>query len=132
MPNLSHIRWLVTDLEPCRTFYRDQLGLKQVVDVPGIYAEFETGGARVALYRADLMALVVGGPPAAQAAGDVVLCLRVDDVDRAAAEIAARGTTLVKAPHDQPVWLQRVAHVRDPAGHLIELWAPLRPHAAQP
>ena len=132
MQTLSHIRWLVADLEPCRAFYRDQLGLKQVVDVPGIYAEFETGGARIALYRADLMALVVGGPPAAQAAGDAVVCLRVDDVDRAAAEVAQRGGVLVKAPHDQPVWLQRVAHLRDPAGHLIELWAPLRPRPAQP
>jgi lactoylglutathione lyase len=131
MAILSHIRWLVADLEPCRRFYRDQLGLKQVVDVPGIYVEFETGGARIALYRADLMAQVVGGPPATPGAGDAVLCLRVDDVDRAATQLANTGAVPVSAPHDEPAWFQRVAHFRDPAGHLVELWAPFARNPAQ-
>jgi catechol 2,3-dioxygenase-like lactoylglutathione lyase family enzyme len=125
MIGLSHVRWLVADLEPCRVFYRDRLGLRQVVNVPGVYAEFETTGARIALYRADLMAAVVGGPASTQRADDVVLCLAVDDVDRAAAQLARAGATLVKAPHDQAAWHQRVAHFCDPVGHLIELWSPL-------
>jgi predicted enzyme related to lactoylglutathione lyase len=93
--------------------------------VPGVYAEFETAGARIALYRADLMAAVIGGPPAARRADDVVLCLAVDDVDRVAAELARAGAMLVTAPHDEPTWHQRVVHFCDPAGHLIELWSPL-------
>jgi lactoylglutathione lyase len=132
MASLSHVRWLVADLEPCRHFYRDQLGLKQVVDVPGVYVEFETGGARIALYRADLMAQVVGEPAAGRGSSDVVLCLRVDDVDGAATRLADAGVVPVRTPHDQPAWLQRVAHFRDPAGHLIELWAPLPRGAVQP
>jgi lactoylglutathione lyase len=131
MSGLSHVRWLVADLEPCLAFYRDRLGLKQAVDVPGIYAEFETGGARIALYRADLMAQVLGESPAPQGAGDAVLCLRVDDVDSAAARLVDAGVAPVSAPHDEATWYQRVAHFRDPAGHLIELWAPLGRPAAQ-
>lgn len=125
MTNLSHIRWLVADLEPCRHFYGDLLGLEQVVNVPGIYHEFETEGARIALYRADLMAQVVDGPPAVPGPGDAVLCLRVDDVDRMAAALRKAGVVPASAPHDQEAWYQRVAHFRDPAGHLIELWSPL-------
>jgi lactoylglutathione lyase len=132
MTGLSHLRWLVADLEPCLAFYRDRLGLKQVVDVPGIYAEFETGGARVALYRADLMAQVLGEPPARETSGDAVLCLRVDDVDAAAARLVSAGAPPVSAPRDQEAWHQRVAHFRDPAGHLIELWAPLGRAAVRP
>lgn len=132
MAILTHVRWLVADLGPCLQFYRDRLGLKQVVDVPGIYAEFEAGGARVALYRADLMAQVVGDAPVAQGTGEAVLCLRVDDVDAAVARLAKAGVVPVRAPHDQEAWHQRVAHLRDPAGHLVELWTPLGRAPARP
>ncbi len=121
---LTHLRWLVADVAPCIAFYRDVLRLRLVVDVPGIYAEFETGGARLALYRADLMASVIGST--LTAAGDpAVACFRVSNVDTAAARAQDAGATLVTAPHDQAAWRQRVAHLRDPAGHLVELWAPL-------
>ena len=74
------------------------------------------------------MGAVVGR--SAPRAGDaVVACLQVDDVDAAAARVKARGGTLVREPHDQPTWLQRVAHLRDPAGNLVELWARLAPPA---
>jgi catechol 2,3-dioxygenase-like lactoylglutathione lyase family enzyme len=121
---LTHLRWLVSDLKPCVAFYRDVLRLKQVVDVPGVYAEFDTGGAHLGLYRAALMADVVG--VSAPASGDAaVACFRVANVDTAAARAREAGATLVTAPHDQASWMQRVAHLRDPAGHLVELWAPL-------
>lgn len=122
---LTHLRWLVSDIAPCIAFYRDVLRLRLVVDVPDIYAEFETGGARLALYRADLMAAVSGS--ADSATGDaVVACFRVSNVDTAAERAQEAGARLVTAPHDQADWMQRVAHLRDPAGHLVELWAPLR------
>jgi predicted enzyme related to lactoylglutathione lyase len=121
---LTHLRWLVADLKPCVAFYRDVLRLRQVVDVPGIYAEFDTGGACLALYRADLMAGVTGG--SAASSGDAaVACFRVPNVDVAARRAEEAGATLVTRPHDQDAWMQRVAHLRDPAGRLVELWAPL-------
>jgi len=121
---LTHLRWLVADLRASVAFCRDVLRLRQVVDVPGVYAEFETGGARLGLYRADLMAGVTGA--AATWTGDAsVACFRVPNVDVAAERAVEAGAALVTRPHDQTAWRQRVVHLRAPAGHLVELWAPL-------
>ena len=124
---LSHVRYLVSEFEPLLRFYRDVLGLKVAVDVPGVYVELDSAGGRLAFYRADLMAGVVGGTVATRAGDDIVICLRVDNVDAAANRVKLAGMTLVTAPHDQAAWLQRVAHLRDPAGHFVELWSPLPP-----
>jgi len=122
---LSHVRYLVADFAPVLHFYRDVLGLKIAVDVPDVYVEFETAGGRLAFYQARLMAGVLGTTVAATPGDDVVLCLRVDNVDAAANRVKLSGIALVTAPHDQAAWSQRVAHLRDPAGHLVELWSPL-------
>ncbi|MEO5764645.1 MAG: VOC family protein [Casimicrobiaceae bacterium] len=124
---LSHVRYLVSDFEPLLRFYRDVLGLKVAVDVPDTYAELDTAGGRLAFYRASLMADIVGAAVATRTGDDVVICLRVDNVDAAAARVKLAGHPLVTAPHDQAAWFQRVAHLRDPAGHLVELWSPLPP-----
>ncbi|MCC7114851.1 MAG: DsbA family protein [Burkholderiales bacterium] len=127
----THLRLIVSDaqLGPAIAFYRDVLGLPLAVDVPGAYAEFATDGARVALCAEAVMGAVVGRP--APRSGDaVVVCLAVDDVDAACASARSRGATVVREPHDQPTWAQRVAHLRDPAGHLVELWARIPAPAA--
>jgi catechol 2,3-dioxygenase-like lactoylglutathione lyase family enzyme len=125
---LSHIRFLVADLAPDVAFYRDVMGMPQVVDVPGVYAEFDAGAVRLAFYRADLMAQVVGADTVMR--GDAcVLALRVPSVDTEAGRLAAKGILLVRPPHDQPVWHQRVAHLRDASGRLVELWSPLNAQA---
>jgi lactoylglutathione lyase len=124
---LSHVRYLVTEFDPLLRFYCDVLGLKIAVDVPGIYAELETAGGHLAFYRADLMAGVLGEPVATRNGDDVVICLRVENVDAAASRVKLAGHAILTAPHDQSAWLQRVAHLRDPAGHLVELWSPLPP-----
>ena len=123
---VSHLRLIVADLEGAIAFYRDLLDAEPVVRVPGIYAEFDTPGARLALVSDATMGAVVGRP-AARAGDAVVVCLRVDDVDAAAKRLKAGGATFVREPHDQPTWAQRVAHLRDPAGNLVELWTRLAP-----
>ena len=121
---VSHLRLIVADLEGAIAFYRRVLDAEPVVSVPGTYAEFDTPGARLALVSDATMGAVVGRP--APRAGDaVVVCLQVDDVDTAAKRLKAGGATLVREPHDQPGWMQRVAHLRDPAGNLVELWTRL-------
>ena len=124
---LSHVRFLVTDFGAVLHFYRDVLGLKLAVDVPDVYAEFDTPGGRLAFYQAALMSGVLGMPVATCTGDDVVLCLKVDNVDAAANRVKLAGHALVKSPHDQAAWCQRVAHLKDPAGHLVELWSPLPP-----
>lgn len=123
---VSHLRLVVSDLPAAIAFYSALLDATPAVDVPGIYAEWATRGARLALVGEATMGAVVGRP--APRAGDaVVVCLEVDDVDAAAARVKAAGRALVREPHDQPSWRQRVAHLRDPAGNLVELWARLAP-----
>ena len=123
---LSHLRLIVADLGAAIAFYREVLDAEPVVDVPGVYAEFDTPGARLALVGEATMGAVVGR--SAPRSGDaVVVCLRVDDVDAAAARLEARGMKLARKPHDQPAWFQRVAHLHDPAGNLVELWNRLIP-----
>lgn len=124
---LSHVRFLVADFAPVLHFYRDVLALKLGVEVPDVYAEFDTPGGKLAFYRADLMSQVLDQPVATRNGDDVVVCLRVENVDAAAARVRLAGMSLLKPPHDQPAWHQRVAHLRDPAGHLLELWSPLPP-----
>lgn len=58
--------------------------------------------------------------------GETWLCLRVDDVDSALAEIAARGGRTVRAPEDRQEHAVRAAVAADHEGHLIELVGPLR------
>ena len=123
--SMSHVRFLVNDIAADVAFYRSIVGLKQIVDVAGVYAEFESGGSRLSFYRADLMRSVTNAP-VGEPGGDVVVCLRVDDVDGAAERLAAKGATLLRPPHDQEAWCQRVAHFSDRSGRLIELWSPLR------
>ena len=124
MPTMSHLRFLATDVASEVAFYRDTIGLNQVVDVPRIYAEFDTGASRLAFYRADLMGEVLGARLGSRG-DDVVMCVRVDNVDAEAKRLESRGVTMLRAPHDQQAWYQRVAHFRDPAGRLVELWSPL-------
>ena len=127
----THLRWLVDDMEPMRVFYRDVLGFKEVVSAP-VYIEFDTGGMRLGLYKRDLMEAVLGRD-LATSNRDCVLGLAVGDVDTLYRELVAHGVPSIKAPHDQPAWFLRVAHVADPQGHIIELHAPLHAsfHAGQ-
>jgi len=133
--HFTHTRLLVSADQFAETyrFYRDIIGLIPRFDgEKSVYAEFEAGdpmtrGHALALYRADLMAAVVGidTSRAGMGADRVVVCLGVDNVDEAAAELALKGVSLITQPHDQPAWMIRVAHFRDPAGHLVEISAPL-------
>jgi lactoylglutathione lyase len=58
-----------------------------------------------------------------------VLDFRVDDVDASYAELVAQGATSVSAPVDRPAWRARTAHIADPDGHVIELYAMLATNA---
>jgi hypothetical protein len=52
--------------------------------------------------------------------------VQVADVDAAAEWLGERGVVLASSPHDQATWFLRVAHVRDPAGHMVELATPIK------
>lgn len=93
----------------------------------GIYYELDAGAVILALYRRDLMAEMIRGDlqPPAPPEEPIVLTLAVDDVDETYEELRGRGAAFITEPRDQPVAFIRTAHLRDPAGHLIEINAPL-------
>ena len=124
---LTHTRLLVDDFDTSLSFYRDTLGFRVGIEVGGTYAEFESGEATLAIYRGDLMAGVTGTPVSADSPrDDVVVTLAVDSVDETFERLRAKGVDFVTEPHDQEAWVLRVAHFRDPDGHLLEVYEPLR------
>lgn len=124
---LTHIRLLVNDIEACRDFYKNKLGFEeQLAVVEGIYYEFVAGDCVLALYKRDLMESVAGIVMAGDKPIDkVALTFEVTDVDETYNELKAKGLEFINEPHDQEAWVLRVAHLRDPAGNLIEINAPM-------
>lgn len=119
----THLRWLADDLERMREFYRDVLGFEERMVTPD-YIEFDTGGLRLALFRRTAME-AVSGYRMTTASTDSVLGVYCADVDAAFRALVTLGVQFVNPPHDRVVWRLRVAHLRDPAGHLVELYMPL-------
>lgn len=140
----THTRLLVSDYRACFHFYRDVLGFEVAWgDEDGGYADFRTGETTLALFDRAAMAETVGtnqnptemedGPPATepqdesqatQPQDEVAVIFRVDSVDEAHEQLQTDATFVTK-PHDRPEWGIRVAHLRDPAGTLLELNEPL-------
>lgn len=131
-PRLTHVRMLVENYAECHRFYREVFGLTpRFGQAEGVYDEFAAGGVGgvvLALYRRGMMASVVGAgdlPTRAAQQDPVALTFAVEDVDAAFDALTQMGVSFLGPPSDRPEWLLRVAHLRDPAGNLIELNAPL-------
>jgi lactoylglutathione lyase len=121
---LTHVRLLVENFAACFRFYRDVVGLTPTFgnEDEGGCADFRAGDCSLALFERSGMDDVAQ----LRSPGDgAMLVLAVDDVDAAAERLRAAGVELDSEPHDQPDWGLRVAHVRDPAGNLLELYRPL-------
>ena len=116
VPELGHVILYVSDLAASVTFYRDVVGLSHKFTDAG-YAEFETGGARFALYEQRRAEWLTGHPVEPGPAGEIVLL--VDDVDAVAAMLHARGVPVLAEPADRP-WGHRTLHIADPDGFVVE------------
>jgi catechol 2,3-dioxygenase-like lactoylglutathione lyase family enzyme len=114
---LSQVRLLVDDFGESFRFYRDVLGLETSFgEDDGPYASFRTDGGAIAIFERDGQSEVVG----LRLPGDgAVVVLEVDDTD---AEVERLREHVVAGPVDRPDWGGRVAYLRDPDGHLVELF----------
>ncbi|HEY7779417.1 MAG TPA: VOC family protein [Ktedonobacterales bacterium] len=133
---LTTARLLVEDFPAVFAFWRDVMALPVAFgpDSPGAppgYAFFtvDETGAAVELMERTAFATALGDAAAlpVPVGHEAVLVLKVDDVDATHAACVARGATAVAGPRDRPEWGARVAHLSDPEGHLIELYAMLQP-----
>jgi catechol 2,3-dioxygenase-like lactoylglutathione lyase family enzyme len=125
---LSQVRLLVTDFGVMFRFYRDVLGFKpQQNDERGPYGKLSppSGSVAIALQaRAHFRQTVPGignGAP-----DNVVLALKVDDLDATVGTLRALGVELLAEPSIE--WGRiKVAHLRDPEQNLLELQQWLTP-----
>jgi methylmalonyl-CoA/ethylmalonyl-CoA epimerase len=111
---LGQIALPVRSVNEAAAFYRDQLGLPFLFEVPGM-AFFDAGGVRLMLSGPDVGAL---GPAGA------VLYFKVGNIEAMHAELVGRGVEFVQRPHrvaelpDHDLWL---AFFRDPSQNLLAL-----------
>lgn len=104
---IAQMDLLVRDLAAVAAFYRETIGLREMV-VTGNLALFDCGGIRLALRRS------------AEPAANSPFYFRVENLDAAAAELRSRGVIFEREPHlvgrlpEHDVWM---ALFRDPEGN---------------
>jgi catechol 2,3-dioxygenase-like lactoylglutathione lyase family enzyme len=117
----DYVVLIVEELDRSLRFYTEVLGLR-LGHRSGEYAQFDTGGTRLALYTRHAMTNILGvalDAPSADAPA-FEIGFKVANVDAAFSDLVARGAVPAVPPTDR-VWGQRTGYVRDPDGHLIEL-----------
>ncbi len=125
---LFGFRLLVADFAEAVHFWRDLMKLSlQFQDETLGYAYFDLGKAGLELMGHNDFAAAMGeDTPVTRPQGrQVVIDMRVDDVDSTYAELISQGAVSVSAPQDRPLWRARTAHIADPDGHVIELYTSL-------
>lgn len=126
--HIALITILTDDVPRLAGFYRDALGFAIKQDL-GQYVEFESEGVRFAVCARSILHEASGDASYTEArrghAFELAFpCDSPADVDRAYADILAKGAAPVHAPADMP-WGQRTALFADPDGNIHELFADL-------
>ena len=126
---VTYIRLLTDCFDRMFYFYRDVIGLEPKIGTPeDFYAEFQAGDIRVSIFERKLMAEALEMLPVEnihECQDKSVLIFEVDDVDKVAEELEKKGVPLLYPPTDRFEWHVRTLHIRDPAGNIIEINAPL-------
>jgi catechol 2,3-dioxygenase-like lactoylglutathione lyase family enzyme len=116
---IGQIAVRVHDLPAAVEFYRDVLGLRFLLDIPGS-AFFDCGGIRIMLSRPEAPEF---DHPAS------IIYYRVDDIADAHAALVSRGVAFTSDPHliarmpDHELWM---AFFRDVSGNLLALMSEVR------
>ncbi len=104
------------DLPRLRAFYETVLGAEQSLrvpeDGPEFYVEVRIGDSVLGIVQE--AGTEIGAPVR------IILSADVDDVDALLPTVEAAGGTVPGRPNDMP-WGQRVAHVLDPDGNMLNL-----------
>ena len=116
MPSTVRPIIVTNDLDRLLAFYTGLLGAEEVMrfpdDGPVFYVGLRLGDSELGI-SAD--ASVVPGDP-----GRKLLSIEVPDVDMLLPEVERVGGTATSGANDMP-WGQRVAHIKDPDGNVVNL-----------
>jgi predicted enzyme related to lactoylglutathione lyase len=107
---------VTADLDRLLAFYTELLGARELMrfpdDGPVFSLQLALGDSELGLVS---NAAVVAGAP-----GRVLLSIEVPDVDALLPKVAPLGGTATSDANDMP-WGQRVAHIKDPDGNVVNL-----------
>jgi len=107
---------VTADLDRLLSFYTELLGAEEVMrfpeDGPAFYVGLTLGDSELGL---STDTSVVAGPP-----GRMLLSIEVADVDALLPTVASLGGEATSGANDMP-WGQRVAHIKDPDGNVVNL-----------
>lgn len=121
---LTHTRILVENYKECFLFYRDILGFEVTWgDENSNYADFHFNGAKLGIFERKQMMEAIGEKyvPVYETVDKVALIFKVDNVERTY-EALKNKVVFITEPTEQKDWGIKVAHFRDPAGNLIEIY----------
>lgn len=125
----AYTRLLVSDLEACFQFYRDVLEFPVTIeDFPTGYAEFAAGEMKLALFRRQEMAEIVGKthmPAHVDCQDRVQLIFIIPNLDEVYQHIKSKGVNFTTEPMNNPYYGLKIAYLRDPDENLIGLFQPL-------
>ena len=125
LPNLSQVCLLAKDFGQMFTFYNKLLGLTVAKgDANSDYAEFETGDAKIAIYKKSLLPKIIQ-EKLANSHSPTVLGLEVEDLDSAIKYLEDKKTTLLSPPAKQVETGIKSFYLEDPEGNLLEIYSVL-------
>lgn len=121
---LTHVRLLADNYKECFLFYRDVLGFEVTWgNENSNYADFKLNGVTLGLFERRQMAEAIGEEYSAniEMADRAALIFKVDNVEEAYQQLKNK-VKFISKPTEQKDWMIKVAHFRDPAGTLIEIY----------
>ena len=121
---LTHTRLLVDNYKECFLFYRDVLGFEVAWgNENSNYADFKFNGAALGLFERKKMSEALGLEYSAdiENADRTALIFKVTNVEEKYQELKNK-VQFISEPAEQKNWGIKVAHFRDPAGSLIEIY----------
>ena len=121
--NLDYSIIYVRDMAMMRTFYEGVMGFPLERALGEDWIEYRIGSNILALAHPRATAAAKDTPvPKGSAALQLAFRVSPNDVDRCAAELAAKGVAIVGPPTDQ-AWGHRTLFFRDPDGNVLEIYA---------
>ncbi|SFB37599.1 Catechol 2,3-dioxygenase [Lentibacillus halodurans] len=121
---LTHTRLLVDNYKECFFFYKDVLGFElSWGNENSNYADFKFNGCTLGIFKRKQMVEAIGVEYVTliDKVDKTALIFKVNSVEEKHQELKGK-VNFITEPTEQKDWGIKVAHFRDPAGSLIEIY----------